>query len=213
MCMTFDGDDRIDVANSVSSLGTEVTVSAWVNLDAGQQDKVFLSIGDEFYVTLDQSNPSVSMGMTASSFSTSSLSSVHNIAGEGWNHVAATINDVTNELNLYLNGELIRNRIYDFGDIDWNSASSPNITIGALSDGSNAFVGSLDDVRVYDSELSQSQIVAIMGDNGYDTENIAITVAAVNDAPVATAPGTALQLYRTRQPEHSWHRIQSGRCR
>ena len=189
--LTFDGDDRIDVANSVSTLGDQVTIAAWVNLDAGQQDNIFLSIGDEFYIILDNSNPSLSMGLHVNGFTTSSLSSTHNIAGEGWNHVAATFNDVTKETYLYLNGELVRSSTFSFSDVDWSTPDSPNITIGSLSDGSSAFTGSLDDVRVYNSELSQTELIAVMGDNGYDSETVGITVDAVNDAPVVTAPGSA----------------------
>ncbi|TWU08136.1 LamG-like jellyroll fold domain-containing protein [Stieleria varia] len=191
--LTFDGDDRIDVANSVSSLGDEVTIAAWVNLDAGQQDNVFLSIGDEIYVTLDKSSGGI-MGLTVNNFTTNSLNAAHNIAGEDWNHVAATINDVTKETRLYLNGELIRSSSFAFADIDWGTAASPNITIGALSDGSRAFVGSLDDVRVYNSVLSQTEIIAAMGDQGYDSESIALTVNPVNDAPVLTPYGPTLPL-------------------
>ncbi len=189
--LTFDGNDRVDVANSVSTLGDQVTIAAWVNLDAGQQDNIFLSIGDEFYVILDNSNPSLSMGLHVNGFTTNSLSSTHNIAGEGWNHVAATFNDVTKETHLYLNGELVRMSTFAFSDVDWSMADSPNITIGSLSDGSNAFTGSLDDVRVYNSELSESDIVAVMGDNGFDTENVSVTVNAVNDTPGVAGPGSA----------------------
>lgn len=181
--MTFDGDDRIDVVSGVSTLGDEVTIAAWVNLDAGQQDNIFLSLGDEIYIILDNSNPSLSMGLHVNGFTTSSLNSTHNIAGEGWHHVAATINDVTKETSLYLNGELVRSSTFAFSDIDWGTAASPNITIGSLSDGSNAFTGSLDDVRVYDSELTQTAIAAVMGDHGYDSESVNITVDPVNDAP------------------------------
>ncbi|MFK7888897.1 MAG: LamG-like jellyroll fold domain-containing protein, partial [Gammaproteobacteria bacterium] len=187
--MTFDGDDRIEIAGGVAGLGDQVTFSAWVNLDAGQQDAVFLSIGDEFFVTLDQSFSSYSMGVQARGFSTNNLNSANNIAGEGWNHVAATLNDTTNQLHLYLNGVLITSSsgAFDFGDIDWGSPSSPNITIGSMSDGSDAFVGSIDDVRVYTSELTQAEILGLLGDHGYATDAVAITVDAVNDAPVYTA--------------------------
>ena len=188
--LTFDGDDRINVASSVSTLGHEVTIAAWVNLSAGQQDNVFLSIGDEIYVMLDKSSGG-SMGLTVSNFSTNSLNAAHNIAGEGWNHIAATVDNVAKEVRLYLNGELIHSSSFAFANIDWSSPNSPNITIGALSDGSSAFTGSLDDVRVYNSELTQSEIIAVMGDNGYDSETVGLTVNAVNDAPVVTAPGLA----------------------
>jgi hypothetical protein len=184
--LTFDGDDRVTITNGTAGLGDTVTISAWVNLDAGQQEAVFLSIGDEFYITLDRTNPGASMAVHASNFASNSLSSANNIAGEGWNHVAATFNDLTKELYLYLNGQLIVSTTFSFGDVDWATATSQDIIIGALSDGSNAFVGSLDDVRIFTSELSQSEITAVMGDNGFATESVGITIDAVNDAPVYT---------------------------
>lgn len=174
--MTFDGNDRVIVNNSVLGLGDEVTFAAWVNLDAGQQENVFLSIGDEFYVTLDRTNASYSMAVHTRTFTSNSLDAADNIAGEGWNHVAATFDDIDKQLHLYLNGELVRSTSFAFSDVDWGTAASPNITIGALSDGTNAFVGSLDDVRIYDTELTQAQIVEVMGDHGVATESVTITV-------------------------------------
>lgn len=174
--LTFDGDDRVTITNGTSGLGDEVTFSAWVNLDAGQQENVFLSIGDEFYVTLDRTDASYSLAVHGSSFTSNSLDSADNIAGEGWNHVAATFDDVDKELHLYLNGELVRSTSFGFSDVDWGTATSPNITIGSLSDGTNAFVGSLDDVRIYDTELTEAEIVNIMGDHGEAAESVAITV-------------------------------------
>ena len=181
--MTFDGDDLIRITNGALGLGNEVTFAAWVNLDAGQQEQVFLSIGDEFFVTLDRTNPSYSMAVHAKGLTTNNLSSINNIAGEGWNHVAATLDDTTNIVRLYLNGVQINSSSFNFGDIDWGVTGSPDITIGGKSTGANAFVGSLDDVRIYDRVLTASEIVAILGDNGYDSETVAITVDSVNDAP------------------------------
>ncbi|MFK8014013.1 MAG: cadherin-like domain-containing protein [Gammaproteobacteria bacterium] len=184
--LTFDGDDRISIVNGTAGLGNTVTISAWVNLDAGQEEAVFLSIGDEFYVTLDRDFAAYSIGVTANNFSTNNLNSTNNIAGEGWNHVAATFNQTTKELYLYLNGVLVTSSTFNFTDVDWATADSQNITIGSLSDGTDSFAGSLDDIRIYTSELSRSQIVAVMGDHGFDSETVAITVDAVNDAPVFT---------------------------
>ena len=186
--MTFDGDDRIHVTNGTADLAEEVTISAWVNLDAGQQDNVFLSLGDEVYVILDPStNPSYGMGGRIGSFTSYSLDSSDRVAGTGWRHVALTLDDANNQLRVYLDGELTRSSNYSGMDADWITAATQDIVIGGLSDGTQAFVGSIDDVRVYDSALSQSEIINIMGDNGYDSETVAITVNAVNDAPVFNA--------------------------
>ena len=193
--MEFDGDDRIVVANSVASLGDEVTIAAWVNLDAGQNDNVFLSIGDEIYVTLDQST-AVEMGLTVSNFKTGYNSSAGNIAGTGWNHIAATVDNAAKQVRLYLNGELVRGSSFSFDDTDWSAANSSHITIGSLADGSNAFSGRIDDVRIYDTELDGAQIAAVMGDQGRDDEVVAINIMAINDAPSISDVEPAALAYR-----------------
>lgn len=176
--MSFDGDDTIAVTNGTSGLGDEVTIAAWVDLAAGQDDSVFLSIGDTFYVVLDPANTGLGIGVSANGFTTNTLTPAERIAGDGWHHVAATLNDTTNELNIYLDGVLVKNRVYDFGDIDWPTEPSQDITIGGFeTPGSlNQFVGNLDDVRVYDSVLSEADIASVMGDHGSASTAVGIQV-------------------------------------
>ena len=189
--LTFDGDDRVTVTNGVQNLGDEVTIAAFVNLDAGTQDAVFLSLSDEFFIVLDPSNTSVGLRVATSGFSTASTDPDTRIGGEGWVHVAATLNDTTKELKLYLNGELIKERTFSFADIDFSTAT--DITIGSKTDGTQAFAGSLDDVRIYDAELSETEINELIADEDFDRKDVAITVNAVNDTPDVVGPGTALQ--------------------
>uniref|UniRef100_UPI00385158C6 LamG-like jellyroll fold domain-containing protein n=1 Tax=Neorhodopirellula lusitana TaxID=445327 RepID=UPI00385158C6 len=82
------------------------------------------------YVTLDKSSGGV-IGLTASNFTTNSSNTDHNIAGEGWHHIAATINDTPGYKGvvLYLNGVAIRSSTFSFSDIDWGVTGSPDITI------------------------------------------------------------------------------------
>ncbi|MCC9598944.1 DUF4347 domain-containing protein [Stieleria sp. JC731] len=180
--IVLDSNDSITVSSGTASLADEVTISAWVNLDAAQQDAVFLSVGDAFYVSLDTSSPGGGISLTADSFTTNTSNPAHQIAGTGWHHIAATFDDVANEINLYLDGTLIAN-VSASVDIDWATAISQDLTIGSLSDGSMSFVGSLDDVRVYDAILTESEVAAVMGDQGPDTEVVNITVNAINDDP------------------------------
>ncbi|MEL6106198.1 MAG: LamG-like jellyroll fold domain-containing protein [Planctomycetota bacterium] len=184
--MSFDGDDRITITNGTSGLGDEVTISAWVNLDAGQQENTFLSLGDEVYVVLDPTNASFGIGGRVGGFTSYSLDSSDRVAGSGWRHVALTLDDLNNELRVYLDGELARSSDFSGMEADWPTAASQDIIIGGLSDGSRAFVGSIDDARVYDRALTQAEIVDIMGDQGFATEAIGLNIDAVNDSPVFT---------------------------
>ena len=182
--LTFDGTERIHVANGTSGLGEVVTITAWVNLDAGQSDNIFLSLGDEVYLVLDPTNTSYGIGAVVGSFGSNSLDPSIRVAGTGWRHVALTLDDTNNRLSVYVDGVLERSSNYSGMDADWATAASQDIILGSLSDGSRAFHGSMDDVRVYASELSQSEIISVMGDQGgYDQRSVGITVNAVNDAP------------------------------
>ena len=109
------------------------------------------------------------------------------------------------QLNLYLNGVLIRSSTNSQVDVDWTMFT--DITIGSRTDGANAFVGSLDDVRIYNSELSGSDINDIMVEEGGLTETVAITVNAVNDTPDVVGPGISVASDRTDGTEYSWSGI------
>ncbi|WP_149498954.1 DUF4347 domain-containing protein [Roseiconus lacunae] len=179
----LDSNDGVSIAGGTSGLADEVTIAAWVNLDPAQQDAVLLSLGDEFYVTLDVSAPGGGLGITAGAFSSTTSNPAHEIAGDGWHHIAATIDDVADQITLYLDGVLIAT-IDTSLDIDWGTAPSPNVTIGGLASGAMPLVGSLDDVRIYDAVLSESEVIAVMGDQGHSIATVGMTVRAINDDPV-----------------------------
>ena len=195
--MTFDGDDKLTVANATTGLGGEITIAAWVNLDAGQGDNVVLSLADQFYIELD--NNSFGWGVGAFAFGSGTYTAGAgeiDVAGTGWRHVAATFSDAGDELRVYIDGNLERTLIGLTQVPNWGGYATQDIAIGDLvgtSATSGAMVGSLDDVRIYNSALTETEIVSVMGDNGFDAENINLTINPVNDAPVeSTIEGSAL---------------------
>tara|TARA_B100000212_G_scaffold338628_1_gene315520 strand:+ start:1648 stop:2028 length:381 start_codon:yes stop_codon:yes gene_type:complete len=78
-----------------------------------------------------------------------------------WYHGAFTNNGT--ELKLYLNGNMCASKNYD----ERSLSSSQNLLIGkelhekAVPDGMRFFNGSIDDVRIYNRTLSDSEILAI----------------------------------------------------
>ena len=143
---TVDGDDRIQATNAISGLTEQVSIAAWVKLATGQTDNTFVSIGDEVYVILDPSNPSYGIGGRVGGFTSYSLNSSHRVADDTWHHVALTLDDASNSLHVYLDGVLTRSSSFPGMEAEWLTAASQDIIVGALSDGSRAFVGSIDDV-------------------------------------------------------------------
>ena len=185
--LTFDGDDTVTVTNGTLGLGGEVTIAAWVNLDAGQGDNVVVSLGDQFYIELD--NNSSGLGVGAFAFGSGTFTAGGNeidVAGTGWHHVAATFSDSLNELKVYVDGVPERTMVVN-STPNWAGFANQDITIGGMAAGPNAnlnqMAGSLDDVRVYSAALTETEITALAGDNGFDSQTVALTINPVNDAP------------------------------
>lgn len=85
------------------------------------------------------------------------------VAGRTY-HVAATVDYATNTGILYLDGVEVANGLF----AGWGSAVSTPATlsvesrIGSHPDGNEDFFGLIDDVRLYDSVLSPTEIAALM---------------------------------------------------
>ena len=75
-----------------------------------------------------------------------------------WHHITATYKDSTKTLKIYLDGVL---KDTSTGTTSTNSASIP-LSIGCYSSGvSQFFTGNLDEVSVFDTELSASDVTSI----------------------------------------------------
>ncbi len=94
------------------------------------------------------------------------VSDVGSITFGSWMHVAATVSN-TGTVNLYKNGELLR-KLSDSGDIwqNWGSVMSnmtwTRVWVGKSSYNDGFMQGSVNDVRIYDSERTVQQIRADM---------------------------------------------------
>ena len=78
-----------------------------------------------------------------------------------WNHVAMTW-DTLGDLNLYVNCQQVEQE--DLTAFTFAGRSSSERYFGRASEGARFFNGLLDDIRVYDNVLSQSEIIALAGD-------------------------------------------------
>ena len=153
--LSFDGvDDRVDVS-SISSLNnaSALSFSGWVKKTSGNvagfecyttaQDRIILYWWSDNKVYFSVRNGS-------NSAAASSLLTTYN-----WNHICGTFDGGTNTIKLYINGVLASTQT--------GQPSSTSGTIGnnfhiGLSNGSTYSNGNIDEVSLYDSELSASQI-------------------------------------------------------
>ncbi len=159
--------DKVDVPHSVElNPENEFTVSVWANLDPGGSDyRSPITSRDDYpqrgyilYCTPDNTWQ----------FWTGNAAGGWNQAGSPpvtlgeWTHVAGTYSN--GEKKLYINGELAGE---SSAMMPPNTAQVLRIGSGATEgDGNYFFVGTIDDVRVYDNVLTDADIQASMLNQG-----------------------------------------------
>jgi hypothetical protein len=116
------------------------------------------------------------LGVGSSGGDTTLASSV-NINDGTWHHVAATRNNTSGAMAVYVDGVLRGSGTGPTGSRTW----PPNLHIGNLQTGNNFLNGTLDDVRLYDRILSPAEITALVAPPAAPT-NLAATIG---DASVA----------------------------
>ena len=87
------------------------------------------------------------------------LASTVNVNDGAWHHLAATRNNTTGAMQVYVDGVL---RGSGTGPIGARTFP-PALRIGGLQTGNNFLAGSLDDVRLYDRVLGADEIAAFSG--------------------------------------------------
>ncbi|MBA4718583.1 MAG: LamG domain-containing protein [Nitrosopumilus sp.] len=113
------------------------------------------------------------------------FSSVDSVPLGEWTHIAATYSGNSNQngMSIYIDGDL--DTTGSTNTITGSIANNLGFMIGSETDGSNAtFTGTIDDVRVYDVELTSQQVRSV-----YD-ENPFVQIASVD----ATAQNNVVQI-------------------
>ncbi|MBI4019524.1 MAG: LamG domain-containing protein [Candidatus Aenigmarchaeota archaeon] len=169
--MTFDGaNDNINVTNSNSlnfGASTDFTLSAWIKRDSrtGQSENIVLFKGDGagntkgYWVSvrgsLNQVRFAISNDTGGFAANNIQFDSNTNITLGEWHHVTVTA-DRDGNATIYIDGirESTRN-ISTVGNID---VSSKNLVIGALDPGNWRFDGVIDDMKIWNRALSETEI-------------------------------------------------------
>ncbi len=101
-----------------------------------------------------------------------------------WVHVAGVYTPGTS-MTLYVDGDLARTKTSGVPSSQYSNNGSP-VLIGNRSDaGDCGWVGSLDEVRIYNEALSEPEIEAIMGEGGYLASNPDPQDGALNVDPAS----------------------------
>jgi len=147
-------DDEISLPNMGLGGFRDLTVTGWMKADDFSDTSIMFSFGDS-----GSGDQTMSFGIKGNTIETfywgNDLRTSQNFSDDTYNHIAMVQNASTNELRHFANGRFNGNRI--MGTASWNNN---DYYIGRNNDDGDRrpVIGELDDVRVYDSVLSDSQI-------------------------------------------------------
>ncbi|MCP4608556.1 MAG: LamG domain-containing protein, partial [Planctomycetes bacterium] len=171
--LELDGvDDYVDLGNPSSlDFGSgDFTISAWVNLTAIERATVYAKGGDNsggirYTLAMGESNDN-KMTLTTDDDSSKRQAKGETVVNDGaWHHVAGMRSGAVSLV--YVDGAL-DGSIELPEDYDLSGASQHNALIGAITsntDGSleKLFAGTIDDVRIYNGALSETEILELAG--------------------------------------------------
>ena len=163
-------DDSIQVsgASLPSQDWSALTLAAWVKSDVGSDGKTHDIIGEWNY----PNSRSYILTHHRNGQYFFEIAGKGNVSGgtvsTAWTHVAATYE--AGVMKLYVNGQEVASKSVSGGNLP---ASSANIVIGSQDNPSNYFDGLIDEVVIYNSKLTASEIQNLMTNgpaNEDDTE-------------------------------------------
>lgn len=154
----FDGsNDYVDVAQQTDlSLTDQVSITAWIYKTTNSGTDVILHKGSTTtnYALATNGTKVVFKFVDSKPWD---CTSTFTLSANTWYHVAATFNDSTDTVKLYLNGAL-RDTIACDGTMIVNSEP---LYLGRDTGTSSMFAGRLDEVRLYNKALSDTEVLSI----------------------------------------------------
>jgi len=181
MSLSESSSDYIKISGTLGTLDS-VTVAAWVNVNGTNMSMI--NLGNNFGVRIDDVEGDGTRGVSvihrdSSGYQITSTSAF--ISGTGWRHVAATFDDATKEVTIYIDGELVTKSDPFSSSIDYFELLN---TAGFENGTSYFFNGMMDDVQVFARALDSDEVKALVNGNIAVTNAVAILVHDVDDAAV-----------------------------
>jgi hypothetical protein len=160
----FNGSTKIE-ATTLCGSPSSFTLACWARIDATDTSGAEgVTVGD--YILLrphDVSNggPAAFLYYGGGSFRTVAASGSY--IGKGWHHYATTFDDAANSFKIYIDGALV-NTLSTTSSISWSGLGTKTRVGAHGNTNTNLDMnGAIDDARVYDRALTQSEIADIYG--------------------------------------------------
>lgn len=154
--LDFDGvEERVTIPDdNTLDLSTTLTLEAWINTTSTNEQYI-LAKGNNYYLSMNVSTGKV--GIFISSVTSVPLESTTNVNDGNWHHIAATFNSAASELRIFVDG--IEENFIALGDMPFDS--SVPLEIGSRNN-TNFFSGQIDEVRIWNTTRSASEIQSNM---------------------------------------------------
>jgi hypothetical protein len=184
--LQFDGSSTAITCGTVSAdtFSKKMSIAVWVKFLAGgaaqyQGIVAVRNTNDDQLVSLECSRSAVTSTTASLQFGSSGKSAygLATLTAGTWTHIVVTVDASTGTAatTLIVNGGTPAAKTGP----DFGTATAPLIRIGSSETGSNQFCGVLDDVRIYNSILTQADVGGIMYPPAY--------VVASNPSPASGA--------------------------
>ncbi len=161
---------------------TSVTLAAWVNLTTPDPfGAEVISLGNNVSLRVDELGNMKGFMYNGSTWKPVIYATT--LAGMGWHHVAYTFDDAGNVQKLYLDGVEVAS-VAETASISYTQGANSFIGMHGNSGLHQDYTGMIDDVRIYERALTDSEIANLFDETTTDTKNVSITVDPINDAPV-----------------------------
>lgn len=161
--LDLNGATKAEITNLLGN-PSNFTLACWARIDgADTSGAEGISIGDNIRLRLHHgasSAPRVSF-YTGSGYR--NLTGTGNYVGAGWHHFAATFDDATNTMTLYVNG-VLNATLTTTNSVSWAALGTKTV-VGSHGNGSTSFDldGAIDDVLVYNKALTLAEIKQLYG--------------------------------------------------
>ena len=176
----------VDLGNPTAlQLTGSITVSAWINSSAFPTDDAVIvskrssgKVGFELNTTADTGPRTISFKLTNSSGASVYRYGATTLQANTWYFVTGVYDAAAQTLHVYLNGQL-NDGVSNGTATSTQQNSTVNVDIGQRPGVSaTSFNGLIDDVRIYNSALTQAQIQADMNTPGGGSVTVGPTAVA-----------------------------------
>ena len=160
----FDGDGYVEVADSDDFHLANITISVWVSPVEDPAERNIISKDDMsrgYYLSFaDEIRFAVGDG------SWHTITEAHSLPYDQWSHLVGTYDG--ERLALFINGELADELAWE-GSISYGERPLQIGRNGYYTDRlAHYFMGSLDDIRIYDRALSSSEVEALYSEGDWE---------------------------------------------